>query len=65
VRIIPETANRDDWPRLVAQVVNALVRNSVDFSNLPDFADDAAAATGGVEVGALYRTGSVIKVRIA
>jgi hypothetical protein len=26
VRIIPETANRDDWPRLVAQTVNALVR---------------------------------------
>lgn len=30
-----------------------------------DYADDAAAASGGVEVGQLYRTGSALKVRIA
>lgn len=32
---------------------------------LGNYADDAAAATGGVAVGALYRTGSIIKVRVA
>lgn len=28
MRIIPETDNRQDWPRLVAQTVNELVRRS-------------------------------------
>lgn len=32
---------------------------------LPDHVDDTAAATGGIAVGGMYRTGSVIKVRIA
>jgi hypothetical protein len=31
---------------------------------LGDYADDAAAATAGISVGNLYRTGSVIKVRV-
>jgi hypothetical protein len=36
------------------------------FRSLPaDFADDAAAAAGGVSVGDVYRTGSVLKVRVA
>lgn len=30
-----------------------------------NFADDTAAATGGVPVGGLYRTASVIKQRVA
>lgn len=30
---------------------------------LPDFVDDSAAATGGVGIGELYRTGSVVKQR--
>jgi len=65
VRFIPETANRSDWPRLVAQIVNGLVRREVDFAALQNFADDAAAAAGGVAVGSLYRTGSVVKVRVS
>ena len=32
---------------------------------LQDFDDDAAAATGGISVGNLYRTGSVVKVRVS
>jgi len=32
---------------------------------LTDYADDTAAATGGIQVGQMYRTGSVIKVRVA
>ena len=32
---------------------------------LQDFADDAAAAAGGISVNHLYRTGSVVKVRVS
>jgi hypothetical protein len=36
------------------------------FNTMPgDFADDAAANAGGVPVGALYRTASVLKIRVA
>ena len=31
----------------------------------PEYADDTAAATGGLPVGRLYRTGSALKVRVA
>jgi hypothetical protein len=29
MRFIPETGNRPDWPRLVAQTVNRLINGSV------------------------------------
>jgi hypothetical protein len=32
---------------------------------LSDYADDAAAATGGVPIGGLYRTASAVKIRVA
>lgn len=35
------------------------------LANLVDAADDAAAATGGVEVGQMYRNGSALQVRVA
>jgi len=35
------------------------------FPVLGSFADDAAAAAGGVPVGGLYRTASAVKVRVA
>lgn len=35
------------------------------FDNLGDYADDTAAAAGGVAVGELYRTASTLKVRVA
>lgn len=34
------------------------------LSGLGDYADDSAAATGGVPVGGVYRTGSALKVRV-
>lgn len=34
-------------------------------ASIPDFTDDTAAATGGVAVGRLYRTGSTLKIRVA
>jgi hypothetical protein len=49
--------------------VNATGGNFLPASGLNtylgDYADDAAAAAGGVAVGAPYRTGSVMKVRVA
>jgi hypothetical protein len=37
--------------------------NAVSVAN--DFTDDTAAATGGINVGGLYHTSGVVKVRIA
>lgn len=35
------------------------------FSDFPgDFADDAAAALGGIPVGGIYRTSNALKVRV-
>lgn len=31
----------------------------------PEYADDAAAASGGLAVGGIYRTGSALKVRVS
>ena len=39
--------------------------NAPKLSGLVDAADDAAAATAGVPVGGIYRTGGSLKVRIA
>lgn len=36
-----------------------------DMAYLPNHADDAAAAAGGVSVGRPYRTGSTLKVRVS
>ena len=32
---------------------------------LPNYSSDAAAATGGVPIGGLYRNGSAVQVRVA
>jgi hypothetical protein len=34
------------------------------FTQLVDAANDAAAATAGVTVGQMYKTGSILKVRV-
>ncbi len=39
--------------------------DDVDGSTLADHADDSAAATGGIEIGGLYRNGSVVMVRVS
>ena len=38
---------------------------SLALPNIAEFADDAAAATGGLAVGKVYRTGSVLKIRVS
>lgn len=53
-----------DWPRKIAAAVNALIGRT-NYAALEDFADDAAAAAGGVNVGQLYRTASAVKVRVS
>ena len=35
------------------------------LNNIPAYADDAAAAAGGVVVGGLYRIGNAVQVRLA
>lgn len=35
------------------------------IANCPEYADDAAAAVGGVPIGGTYRTGSVQKIRVS
>ena len=35
------------------------------LSNIVDAADDTAAATAGIAVGGVYRTGSVLKIRVS
>lgn len=37
----------------------------IQLGNCPSYADDVAAAAGGVPVGGIYRTASALKIRIA
>jgi hypothetical protein len=39
-------------------------RYRLSLAAVSDYADDTAAAAGGVAVGAVYRTGSVLKMRV-
>jgi hypothetical protein len=41
-----------------------VVPSKVNFSGLGNYADDTAAAAGGVAVGSIYRNGSVVQVRV-
>ena len=43
----------------------AISNSKISFTGLGNYANDAAAATGGVAIGSLYRNGSVIQVRVA
>lgn len=60
--MIPSTwASIPDWMRIVAGQLNPFFQR---LSSLPNYANDAAAATGGVKVGELYRNGSIVMVRV-
>lgn len=51
--------------RVTAQsVIDAINNRLVSIPALNNFADDTAAAAGGIAIGALYRTGSAVKVRV-
>lgn len=64
------TAAEGDITALQADVTAAeadiaALETATNWAALADFADDTAAAAGGVAVGKLYRTGSAVKVRVA
>lgn len=64
----PQTTNTllDRWLVQFWRLVGALpVANLSGFAALPNFANDTAAATGGVPVGGMYRNGSVLMVRVS
>lgn len=54
---------------LVSAETAAVLENKVlkapSLASIPDHADDVAAAAGGVAIGQMYRTASVLKVRVA
>jgi len=53
VKFIPETANRQDWPRLVAQALNETQRKveALGGAGTGSFTlDDGTASAGGVFV---------------
>ncbi len=59
----PQTgnANLDRWLNLLHKQVNSAP--SVDA--LGNYANDTAAAAGGVPIGGLYRNGSAVMIRVA
>lgn len=59
------TATGEAPPYTTEEAYNRLVAGEVGWNTLVDALDDTAAATASVPVGSLYRTGSVIKVRVA
>ena len=72
MRQVPVDFKSLDWPRKVANAINSLLVRQAEIgsvtdqlNNLSEYADDTAAAAGGVEVGGFYRTASTIKVRVA
>ncbi len=65
VKADPVIADRDTRMEMRehATQINALV--GIFGSVLDEYADDTAAAAGGVEIGFFYRTGSAVKQRVA
>jgi len=51
---------RDGTETLAGKTLNA-----PKLSGLGNYANDAAAATGGVPIGGIYRNGSVVQVRVS
>jgi hypothetical protein len=50
---------------IYGQQVASLGQNAGAYTSLQNFANDAAAAAGGVPVGSLYRNGSQVMVRVS
>lgn len=68
VSIPPQTGNTllDRWLVQFWKFVGALPASNLSgLASLPNYANDTAAAAGGVAVGGLYRNGSVLMVRVS
>lgn len=58
-------AGGDDTNVGVRMVPKGNGRMSIPIANVPNYANDAAAAAGGLAVGDIYRNGSVLMIRAA
>lgn len=47
------------------EALNRVLRNLTELHTLPNATSDANAAAAGVEVGGLYRNGSILRVRVS
>lgn len=65
---VPQPGMFQGWMEWAGQLIAALQRYQEPPAKQLDirgnFADDAAAAAGGVNVGELYRNGSAVQVRV-
>lgn len=56
----------DRWLSILQQRANASIDPSnIALGGLGNYANDVAAAAGGVAVGGMYRNGSVLMVRVS
>ena len=68
---LPQPPRKDDlrfndWLVLLWKFCNSITPDNISGLNtLPNYANDAAAAAGGVAIGAMYRNGSVLMVRVS
>jgi hypothetical protein len=62
--IVANGAQSDGTTRSGAPAVDLLVSSRLADAG-QNFANDAAAASGGVAIGQLYRNGSILMVRVA
>lgn len=69
---IPQPSSHGDWQSFANALTVSLQQYDTEMqifldglTDLKDFADDVAAAVGGVPVRGLYRTGSIVKVRVS
>ena len=58
-------ATVDGYEELTNKTLEAAVLNQPKITGLVEYADDVAAATGGVAIGGIYRTASALKVRVS
>lgn len=56
--IVPDGSLQGAWLRLTQN-------NPSNFASQPSYANDAAAAAGGVPINGLYRNGSALMVRVS
>ena len=59
------TSSLPEGTNLYYTDTRADARIAASLAGLEDAADDAAAATAGVAVGAMYRNGSILMIRVA
>ena len=63
---ITEQPVLDRWLSLLHKAVNAPIDPAnIALGSLGNYANDVAAAAGGVTVGGMYRNGSVLMVRVS